>query len=166
MRQYDADCAVGLVDGAVGFDAQAVFRGASTVPQPGRAVVAGTRVNPAQSLAHVPARVITSYSIHYTKLYEFERHVPRLTRLVRQVANETGKRAELSVEGVITSYSIHYTKLYDVQEPDVEGAAVGEEIPRAAKGRLSGRWQQAEQEEKQNQNAQAVLHSRSPRGEP
>jgi chemosensory pili system protein ChpA (sensor histidine kinase/response regulator) len=29
----------------------------------------------------------------------FERHVPRLTRLVRQVADEEGKRAELSVEG-------------------------------------------------------------------
>ena len=34
-----------------------------------------------------------------TRMVPFERHVPRLTRLVRQVAQEAGKRAELSVEG-------------------------------------------------------------------
>ncbi|MGB5345988.1 MAG: Hpt domain-containing protein [Woeseia sp.] len=34
-----------------------------------------------------------------TRMVPFERHVPRLTRLVRQVATETGKRAELAVEG-------------------------------------------------------------------
>jgi chemosensory pili system protein ChpA (sensor histidine kinase/response regulator) len=34
-----------------------------------------------------------------TRMVPFERHVPRLTRLVRQVADEEGKRAELSVEG-------------------------------------------------------------------
>jgi len=34
-----------------------------------------------------------------TRMVPFERHVPRLTRLVRQVAGEAGKRAELSVEG-------------------------------------------------------------------
>ena len=34
-----------------------------------------------------------------TRMVPFDRHVPRLTRLVRQVANETGKRAELAVEG-------------------------------------------------------------------
>ena len=34
-----------------------------------------------------------------TRMVPFERHVPRLTRLVRQVANEVGKRAELAVEG-------------------------------------------------------------------
>jgi chemosensory pili system protein ChpA (sensor histidine kinase/response regulator) len=34
-----------------------------------------------------------------TRMVPFERHVPRLTRLVRQVAQESGKRAELSVEG-------------------------------------------------------------------
>jgi chemosensory pili system protein ChpA (sensor histidine kinase/response regulator) len=34
-----------------------------------------------------------------TRMVPFERHVPRLTRLVRQVANEAGKRAELAVEG-------------------------------------------------------------------
>ena len=34
-----------------------------------------------------------------TRMVPFERHVPRLTRLVRQVALEAGKRAELAVEG-------------------------------------------------------------------
>jgi chemosensory pili system protein ChpA (sensor histidine kinase/response regulator) len=34
-----------------------------------------------------------------TRMVPFERHVPRLTRLVRQIAQEGGKRAELSVEG-------------------------------------------------------------------
>ncbi|MBT8441358.1 MAG: response regulator, partial [Gammaproteobacteria bacterium] len=34
-----------------------------------------------------------------TRMVPFERHVPRLTRLVRQVAMETSKRAELAVEG-------------------------------------------------------------------
>ena len=34
-----------------------------------------------------------------TRMVPFERNVPRLTRLVRQVAAEAGKRAELAVEG-------------------------------------------------------------------
>ncbi|MBT8097614.1 MAG: response regulator, partial [Woeseia sp.] len=34
-----------------------------------------------------------------TRMVPFERHVPRLTRLARQVATETEKRAELAVEG-------------------------------------------------------------------
>ena len=34
-----------------------------------------------------------------TRMVPFERHVPRLTRLVRQAAAESGKRAELAVEG-------------------------------------------------------------------
>ena len=34
-----------------------------------------------------------------TRMVPFQRHVPRLTRLVRQVAEEAGKRAELAVEG-------------------------------------------------------------------
>lgn len=34
-----------------------------------------------------------------TRMVPFERHVPRLTRLVRQVAAESNKRAELAVEG-------------------------------------------------------------------
>ena len=34
-----------------------------------------------------------------TRMVPFQRHVPRLTRLVRQSAAESGKRAELAVEG-------------------------------------------------------------------
>jgi chemosensory pili system protein ChpA (sensor histidine kinase/response regulator) len=34
-----------------------------------------------------------------TRMVPFERHVPRLTRLVRQIAQEAGKQAELAVEG-------------------------------------------------------------------
>ena len=34
-----------------------------------------------------------------TRMVPFQRHVPRLTRLVRQAAKESGKRAELAVEG-------------------------------------------------------------------
>ena len=34
-----------------------------------------------------------------TRMVPFQRHVPRLTRLVRQAAAEAGKRAELAVEG-------------------------------------------------------------------
>jgi chemosensory pili system protein ChpA (sensor histidine kinase/response regulator) len=34
-----------------------------------------------------------------TRMVPFQRHVPRLTRLVRQAASESGKRAELAVEG-------------------------------------------------------------------
>ena len=34
-----------------------------------------------------------------TRMVPFERHVPRLTRLVRQIAKEAGKKAELAVEG-------------------------------------------------------------------
>ena len=46
--------------------------------------------------------VITSYSIHYTKLYE----------ALDGVAEATGDLIEVGW-GVITSYSIHYTKLYE-----------------------------------------------------
>src|SRR5690606_4432418 len=34
-----------------------------------------------------------------TRMVPFQRHVPRLTRLVRQVAQEVGKRVELAVDG-------------------------------------------------------------------
>ena len=54
-----------------------------------------------------PTAVITSYSIHYTKLYDYRRGfyfqwINRFTIF---------KYSEI----VITSYSIHYTKLYDVE---------------------------------------------------
>jgi len=55
----------------------------------------------AQNLLTQQARVITELQngLMRTRMVPFQRHVQRLTRLVRQAANDTGKRAELSVEG-------------------------------------------------------------------
>ena len=52
--------------------------------------------------------VITSYSIHYTKLYEntFHQQMGKKDLLIK---------FKYAVNVVITSYSIHYTKLYDVK---------------------------------------------------
>ena len=77
-------------------------------------------------------RVITSYSIHYTKLYEFSLGEPdgektervtelawALTRAGLKVPVRSDIRTEIWVKllgnmtFVITSYSIHYTKLYE-----------------------------------------------------
>ena len=69
--------------------------------------------------------VITSYSIHYTKLYEilldvvlgYGSNLQPDDELVP--AFEEAKKINpnvaiiCSITGVITSYSIHYTKLYD-----------------------------------------------------
>ena len=66
--------------------------------------------------------VITSYSIHYTKLYDGDVHLQDLDALggerMRPARGEKlGKQARLAVlagrNRVITSYSIHYTKLYE-----------------------------------------------------
>ena len=57
--------------------------------------------------------VITSYSIHYTKLYDTlmdSRIVDGRHQAARQVLESLEH-----VERVITSYSIHYTKLYEVR---------------------------------------------------
>ena len=82
-------------------------------------------LDPSSSNIELPAiPVITSYSIHYTKLYEEK------TLLVGELDSMTGVKgrevflgkANLAVNRsvalynrllVITSYSIHYTKLYD-----------------------------------------------------
>ena len=71
--------------------------------------------------------VITSYSIHYTKLYD-PNFAPLYRELGYEVAIETRMRkaisflkqrtpdvivAEFNFQSVITSYSIHYTKLYE-----------------------------------------------------
>ena len=67
-------------------------------------------------------RVITSYSIHYTKLYE---PVPNSLSKRPDCLDDiqSGQNSPLRIvfmsdwgaeEGVITSYSIHYTKLYDI----------------------------------------------------
>ena len=55
----------------------------------------------AESLLVQQSRVIAELQdgLMRTRMVPFERHVPRLTRLVRQAANEAGKRAELAVEG-------------------------------------------------------------------
>jgi chemosensory pili system protein ChpA (sensor histidine kinase/response regulator) len=55
----------------------------------------------AQNLLGQQARVITDLqnSLMRTRMVPFQRHVQRLTRLVRQAANDTGKRAELIVQG-------------------------------------------------------------------
>ena len=55
----------------------------------------------AQNLLAQQARVITELqnSLMRTRMVPFQRHVQRLTRLVRQAANDTGKRAELTVDG-------------------------------------------------------------------
>jgi chemosensory pili system protein ChpA (sensor histidine kinase/response regulator) len=60
-----------------------------------------TLTREAQNLLTQQSRVITELqnSLMRTRMVPFQRHVQRLTRLVRQAANDTGKRAELSIEG-------------------------------------------------------------------
>ena len=56
-----------------------------------------TLTREAQNLLTQQSRVITELqnSLMRTRMVPFQRHVQRLTRLVRQAANDTGKRAEL-----------------------------------------------------------------------
>ncbi len=60
-----------------------------------------TLTREAQNLLTQQARVITELQngLMRTRMVPFQRHVQRLTRLVRQAANDTGKRAELTVHG-------------------------------------------------------------------
>ena len=86
------------------------------------------------SKRHNNPRVITSYSIHYTKLYEnikdiiiFNILVPLGRVIITTVFSYSGIKAltviyycgiqgwEKDISFVITSYSIHYTKLYEEQ---------------------------------------------------
>ena len=71
-----------------------------------------------------PGTVITSYSIHYTKLYDLpgEDAAEANPYVAVPIASGIGEArnaiiacsaALLIVIGVITSYSIHYTKLYE-----------------------------------------------------
>ena len=55
----------------------------------------------AQNLLLQESRVVTELQngLMRTRMVPFQRHVQRLARLVRQVAGETGKRADLVVEG-------------------------------------------------------------------
>jgi chemosensory pili system protein ChpA (sensor histidine kinase/response regulator) len=54
-----------------------------------------------QNLLQQQGRVVADLQngLMRTRMVPFERHTQRLTRLVRQVAQETGKRVELTVEG-------------------------------------------------------------------
>ena len=81
--------------------------------------------------------VITSYSIHYTKLYELAKrnaHAVGGQHLIRRhlqvmvadvalgpIQIEVGVVGQVhrgeGIRGVITSYSIHYTKLYEFRRP-------------------------------------------------
>ena len=60
-----------------------------------------TLTSDAETLLVQQARVTAELQdgLMRTRMVPFERHVPRLTRLVRQAAAEAGKRAELAVEG-------------------------------------------------------------------
>jgi chemosensory pili system protein ChpA (sensor histidine kinase/response regulator) len=60
-----------------------------------------TLTREAQNLLTQQSRVITELQngLMRTRMVPFQRHVQRLTRLVRQAANDTGKRAELVVQG-------------------------------------------------------------------
>ncbi len=60
-----------------------------------------TLTSEAETLLVQQARVTAELQdgLMRTRMVPFQRHVPRLTRLVRQAATEAGKRAELAVEG-------------------------------------------------------------------
>jgi chemosensory pili system protein ChpA (sensor histidine kinase/response regulator) len=60
-----------------------------------------TLTREAQNLLTQQSRVITELqnSLMRTRMVPFQRHVQRLTRLVRQAGNDTGKKAELVVQG-------------------------------------------------------------------
>jgi chemosensory pili system protein ChpA (sensor histidine kinase/response regulator) len=59
------------------------------------------QVRDAQNLLMQQARVVTDLQngLMRTRMVPFQRHIPRLSRIVRQAASETGKLAELSVTG-------------------------------------------------------------------
>ena len=99
-----------------------------------------TRLGYADPAAILVGGVITSYSIHYTKLYDHEKVLRKVgadevinleieegvriaSRLIApEVADRIPVAEDISLAevflppdfGVITSYSIHYTKLYDI----------------------------------------------------
>ena len=61
------------------------------------------------------AGVITSYSIHYTKLYDVTIAEP--VGIICGIVPTTNPTSTAIFKSVITSYSIHYTKLYDDRPP-------------------------------------------------
>ena len=87
------------------------------------------RMRQLQILKALTPDVITSYSIHYTKLYDrfltrmgivkYESHSGYISHIINEedLSNVYTKTAGIFHNyvnaGVITSYSIHYTKLYE-----------------------------------------------------
>ena len=76
------------------------------------------KVDELELLLYSEESVITSYSIHYTKLYE--KVLDKVEKTVETIPSKKRPKvyyAEgvdgLATECVITSYSIHYTKLYE-----------------------------------------------------
>ena len=51
-RERETDKTVGFVDGPIGFDAQCVLRYAAAIAETRSAIVAGARINLAESIAH------------------------------------------------------------------------------------------------------------------
>src|SRR6185295_16351493 len=95
----------------------------------------------AHNLLMQQARVVTELQngLMRTRMVPFQRHVQRLSRLVRQVANETGKRVDLAVEGAAGELDRQVLeRMLPPFEHMLRNAVVhGIEIPaeRAAKGK-------------------------------
>ena len=74
----------------------------------------------AEAEARIRSLVITSYSIHYTKLYDISWPSSASSQLISSswtIARSWESwiaPARRPLPSVITSYSIHYTKLYDL----------------------------------------------------
>ena len=81
-----------------------------------------------------------------TRMVPFERHVPRLTRLVRQIAKEADKRAELAVEGASGELDRHVLDkmlppfehmLRNAVVHGIESPAERQEANKSAAGRIT-----------------------------
>ena len=87
--------------------------------------VAGVLATGVASVALVSAIVITSYSIHYTKLYEWCAGTVQPCSRPPVVSQRLAPRSAMRPpSGVITSYSIHYTKLYESLVPPAPACAL------------------------------------------
>ena len=81
----------------------------------------------ADELSKLMEVVITSYSIHYTKLYDIKSNKSLIKHEIAQRTKHQLRRMpnlEFFIDDtleyiVITSYSIHYTKLYE-GDPDTQ----------------------------------------------
>ncbi len=105
-----------------------------------------TLIREAQNLLTGQARVITELqnSLMRTRMVPFQRHVQRLTRLVRQAANDTGKRAELVVQGAAAEldrqmlerilapleHMLRNAVIHGIESPERRAAAAKPEVGR------------------------------------